>query len=306
MHYLLAYPLYTLLAFTGLSIALYALSPFVPRASFFARLIAAYLSLLFCAFYGVVVSLLLRPFGLHHSAQYATARAFKYIMLVTCQISMEVEDPENYLGKTRPAVFIGPHQSELDILILGGVFPTHCSVTAKRSLKNIPFLGWFMALSGTVFINRSNSKDARQAMEGAAKTMREWGQSVWMFPEGTRSYASEPELKPFKKGAFHLAVQAGVPVVPVVVANYADILDVKKRRFNAGKVLIKVLKPIETKGLTAADVDDLTRDTREKMLDVMVQLTEKQRGEKVRVAYQTGGDGVVKASGVEATSNVLS
>jgi len=64
-------------------------------------------------------------------------------------------------------------------------------------------------------------------------------QSVWIFPEGTRSYADSPILLPFKKGAFHFAIQAGVPIVPIVVANYERLFSIKKRRFESGKVRIK-------------------------------------------------------------------
>lgn len=96
-----------------------------------------------------------------------------------------------------------------------------------------------MSLSGTVFIDRGNAKDARQAMAGAATEIRDEKQSVYMFPEGTRSYAKEPTLLPFKKGAFHLAVQAGVPIVPVVVACYSDVLHVQSWRFRSGKIPVK-------------------------------------------------------------------
>jgi lysophosphatidate acyltransferase len=64
-------------------------------------------------------------------------------------------------------------------------------------------------------------------------------QSVWIFPEGTRSYADSPILLPFKKGAFHFAIQAGVPIIPIVVANYERLFSIKKRRFESGKVKIK-------------------------------------------------------------------
>ncbi len=76
-------------------------------------------------------------------------------------------------------------------------------------------------------------------MAGASEEMSGQKQSVYMFPEGTRSYAKEPMLLPFKKGAFHLAVQAGVPVVPVVVANYSDVLYVQDWKFKAGNIAIK-------------------------------------------------------------------
>ena len=109
-------------------------------------------------------------------------------------------------------------------------------MTAKKQLKKTPFLGWFMALSGTVFIDRSNRTTAMKAFEGAAEEMREKRQSVFIFPEGTRSNAEEPMLLPFKKGAFHLAIQAKVPIVPIVSACYWGLLGVKEWRFRRGTI----------------------------------------------------------------------
>lgn len=162
---------------------------------------------------------------------------------------------------------------ELDVLMLGCVFPRWCSITAKKSLKWIPILGWFsmslppsfpvlspphhhtlytstplhlvtreanppspVTLSKTVFINRANRSTARAAFDSAAAHMRREKQSVFIFPEGTRSYATKPDLLPFKKGAFHLAIQAQVPIVPIVVANYAHILNIKARIFRPGVI----------------------------------------------------------------------
>jgi lysophosphatidate acyltransferase len=223
----------------ALTLVLYVLSLRIPAAGFFARLLASYVSLLACASYGVIVSICLRLVGYGKISQWATARGFKYTMRLTTGVQFEIDDPNDYLNKTRPAVFIGNHQTELDVLMLGCIFPKYCSVTAKKSLKSVPFLGWFMALSGTVFIDRANSSSARHAMTGAAEEIQRDRQSVYMFPEGTRSYAKEPMLLPFKKGAFHLAVQAGVPIVPVVVANYSNILYVQGWKFISGKIPIK-------------------------------------------------------------------
>lgn len=102
-----------------------------------------------------------------------------------------------------------------------------------------------MALSGTVFIDRSNRNSAVAAFAGAAEEMKRERQSVFIFPEGTRSYASGPEMGMFKKGAFHLAVQAGVPVVPVVCANYWGVLSVEEKRFRAGRIPVKGLLPLQ-------------------------------------------------------------
>ena len=222
-----------------LTLFFYMLSTWIQAAGFVARLLASYVSLLICASYGVIVSILLRLVGYGGCAQWATARAFKYVMWLTTGVTFKVEDPNDYLGTTRPAVFIGNHQTELDVLMLGCMFPKYCSVTAKKSLKSTPFLGWYMSLSRTVFIDRANTADARHAMAGAAEEIQKHRQSVYMFPEGTRSYSKEPMLLPFKKGAFHLAVQAGVPIVPVVVANYSNVLYLKDWKFLSGEIAIK-------------------------------------------------------------------
>jgi lysophosphatidate acyltransferase len=231
---------YFLGGYTALTIAFYMLSLVVPKAAFVARLLAAYMSLLICAFAGVLISIFHRVTrGTAQSAQHATGRAFALLMELTTGVRFDVIDPKNHLDNVRPAVFVGNHQTELDVLMLGSMFPRNCGVTAKKSLKRMPFLGWFMTLSGTVFIDRKNTKDARQAMAGAAEVMQKQEQSVYMFPEGTRSYSREPMLLPFKKGAFHLAVQAQVPIVPCVVANYSHILWVKGLDFKSGRIPVK-------------------------------------------------------------------
>ncbi|KAB5516898.1 hypothetical protein GE09DRAFT_1158822 [Coniochaeta sp. 2T2.1] len=287
-----------LVGYTALTMAFFMLSLFVPKAGFPARLLASYIALLLCAGYGVFISIFLRlTTGTSQSAQHAAGRAFAKLMELSTGVRFDVIDPKGHLDTVRPAVFIGNHQTELDVLMLGAMFPKNCGITAKKSLKKIPFLGWFMALSGAVFIDRKNTKDARQAMAGAAAQMQENKQSVYMFPEGTRSYSKEPMLLPFKKGAFHLAVQAQVPIVPCVVANYSHILWIRGMHFKAGRIPVKVMDPIPTKGLTTADVDELTRTTREAMLRELVTLTAKARG--TRVPTEVERDQALKASGVE-------
>ena len=175
--------------------------------------------------------------------------------------------------------------------MLGCMFPKYTSVTAKSSLRFVPFLGWFsafpslpvssvpslkllaVALSKTVFIDRANRTTARAAFDSAAATMRTQRQNVFIFPEGTRSYAEKPELLPFKKGAFHLAIQAQVPIVPIVCANYSHVLNVKRKTVNPGIVDVSALPAIPTKGMTAADVDDLMKKTRDSMLEELIRLS---------------------------------
>lgn len=294
LYYLTAFSI----AYTVLTVLFFALHSFLkkPVFGFIARCLASYVSLIFCATYGLLASLALRSVGKHRLAQWTTARCFKYTMQLTTGVRFQIVSGAEYLSRTRPVVIISNHQSELDVLLLGEIFPRYCSVTAKKSLRNIPFLGWFMALSGTVFIDRAKKEAALKAFEGAAKEMREHQQNVYIFPEGTRSYARGPKLLPFKKGAFHLAVQAGVPIVPVVCENYSQLLDIKAQRFESGVIRVKVLPPIPTVGLEAKNVDDLTRDTREKMLKVLEEMAKEPAA---KATDATLVDGVAKTSGAD-------
>lgn len=148
-----------------------------------------------------------------------------------------------------------------------------CATIRRLPTADLSFL-FAVALSKTVFIDRSSRSSAVAAMSAAAETMHSQQQSVFIFPEGTRSYASSPTLLPFKKGAFHLAVQAQVPIVPVVVANYSNVLDLKRKTFNAGSIPVSILKPVETKGLTKDDVDSLVKQVQSDMEQELVRITE--------------------------------
>lgn len=275
MHAVFLYPLYGFLAYISvmlLAFVGYNVLPSPPLIlGFIARSMSSYLALIICAAYGTIASAILKPLGLHYKyAQWTTARAFKYIGKIMTGVDFEIEgDGADILERTKPAVIIGNHQTELDILMLGTLFPTSCSVTAKKSLARTPFLGWFMVLSGSIFIDRADRSQAMKAFEGAAKVMKGKKQSVFMFPEGTRSYSATPMFLPFKKGAFHMAVQAQVPIIPTVTENYSYVLNVKAKRFNAGKVRIRVLQPISTTGKTAADVDSLVKQTHDAMLEAL-------------------------------------
>ncbi|KAI5289944.1 1-acylglycerol-3-phosphate O-acyltransferase [Ascosphaera acerosa] len=260
-----------LASYVALVLAMYALSPLFARAAFLARCLAAYGCLAACASYGVVASVVLRVVGYGGISQWTVARAFKWSMWWTTGVWFEIVEGAEHLA-TRPAVLVGNHQTELDIALLGAIFPPYCSVTAKKSLKYVPCLGWFMALSGTVFLDRANRTKALQTMGGAVRQIKHGRQSVFLFPEGTRSYSSEPVMLPFKKGAFHLAQQAGVPIVPVVAENYSHVLNLKQRVFNSGVIRVKVLPPIPTADLKPEDISGLVQSTRDSMVKVLSEM----------------------------------
>ncbi|KAK3114651.1 1-acylglycerol-3-phosphate O-acyltransferase [Teratosphaeriaceae sp. CCFEE 6253] len=273
---------------------------------YYGRAIASFSALGLCAIYGTVVSAIINLAGYGGLGQWTTARAFKWSMWFFTGVWFEVHDEKDWLGTTRPAVLVGNHQTELDVLVLGHVFPRYCSVTAKKSLKYIPFLGWFMALSKTVFIERTSREQAVAAFAKAAEHMHSIKQSVYIFPEGTRSYYDHPDLLPYKKGAFHLAVQAQVPIIPVVVANYSNVLNVKRKVFRQGTIPITILEPVQTKGKTKEDVDELLETVRSRMLQELKVLTSQARADGIALQPHDASaatNGTAKASGADTRYN---
>ncbi|KAL2312934.1 1-acyl-sn-glycerol-3-phosphate acyltransferase [Schizosaccharomyces pombe] len=203
--------------------------------------------------------------------QYLTAKAYYGLASTILDFRFKIEN-EEILRKHKSAVLVVNHQSELDILAIGRTFGPNYSVIAKKSLRYVPILGWFMILSDVVFIDRSRRSDAIQLFAKAARRMRKENISIWVFAEGTRSYSLKPCLLPLKKGAFHLAVQAQVPIIPIAIQTYGHLFHPPTKVFNKGEALIKVLDPIPTEGKTAEDVNDLLHETETAMNNALVEI----------------------------------
>jgi lysophosphatidate acyltransferase len=175
-------------------------------------------------------------------------------------LSWEVEGLENLDPKT-PCVIICNHQSILDILGMAEIWKHvgKCAVVAKREILYVFPFGLGAWLCGTVFIDRSDSTGARNQISTTGEALRANGTKLWIFPEGTRHKGSE--LLPFKKGAFHIAAQFELPIIPVVISPYNFINDDEKV-FESGRMMISILPPIPTKGLETQDVSKLADSTR--------------------------------------------
>lgn len=168
----------------------------------------------------------------------------------------------------RPCVYIMNHQSAFDILVNMEVYPPHCVVVVKKSLAKIPVFGWIVSLGDNVFIDRANRTASVQQLQETRQFLSHRQKSVWIFPEGTRNRAGR--MSAFKRGAFHLAIQAQVPLVPVVASRYAGVLDFS--RWKAGTVVIEKGEPINTTALGEADLENLIQRCQtemERMLDVL-------------------------------------
>ncbi|CCD25341.1 lysophospholipid acyltransferase family protein NDAI_0F00220 [Naumovozyma dairenensis CBS 421] len=227
---------------------------------YYLRCTLALVILSIAAIYGIIVSILCTIIGKQHLSQYLTARFYYTLMKYGMGIDVKIIGEEN-LSKL-PYVLISNHQSELDVLMIGKTFPPGCTVTAKGALKRAPILGWFMSLSGTVFLDRTDRTKSVTTLNNSLTNIKKNKRAVCIFPEGTRSYSTELHMLPFKKGAFHLAQQGELPIVPVVVANTSSLLSHKWKTFNSGCMIVKVLKPIPTKGLKKEDITAFSEKVR--------------------------------------------
>jgi lysophosphatidate acyltransferase len=162
------------------------------------------------------------------------------------------------------------HQSMLDVLVIGRLMPMQTVIMSKKSLQFTP-LGPFMTMSGTIFIDRGNNNRAIQSIDDAVKRMQKEKSSLWMFPEGTRHMSKEPSMLPLKKGGFHMAINAGIPIIPIVTANYWDIY--RKGIFNSGVIKVRVLPAIPTSGVAISDVGQLSTRVHDVMLEALRDLS---------------------------------
>lgn len=150
-------------------------------------------------------------------------------------------------------VYIANHQNNFDPFTLVHAVPKCTVSVGKKSIIWLPVFGLLYWISGNFLLNRSNRKKAIATIDQIVTKMRETGLSIWMFPEGSRSRGRG--FLPFKAGAFHAAIQAGVPIIPVVCSNTHN--QVKWNRWQNGKVIVEMLLPISTKGLTEHDIPAL-------------------------------------------------
>ncbi len=167
-------------------------------------------------------------------------------------VALNVEGEEN-LWSHRPAVFIFNHQSGLDSLLMAQLTKRDVVGVAKKELEKTPIIGPLMRAAGVVFVDRGDRNKAIEAMAPAVEAMRE-GLSVVIAPEGTRS--ATKKLGKFKKGAFHMAMAAGVPIVPVVIKNALDALPRHGMVIRPATVDIVVLAPIPTADWKREDLEE--------------------------------------------------
>jgi putative phosphoserine phosphatase/1-acylglycerol-3-phosphate O-acyltransferase len=167
-------------------------------------------------------------------------------------------------------VFVFNHQSKADVVIAAKLLRRDIAGVGKQEIrKESPIIGKVMELGGVVFIDRADGKSAINAMQPLVDAMRKGGKSVVIAPEGTRTVS--PKMAPFKKGAFHLALQAGVPIVPIVIHNSGDVAPKGDFVFRPATVEVEVLPPVDTSRWRVETIDEHVREVRNMFCRVLGQ-----------------------------------
>ena len=161
------------------------------------------------------------------------------------------------------AIYIANHQNNYDMVTAAKIVQPTTVTVGKKSLLWIPFFGQLYWLTGNLLIDRDNRSKAHSTISQLVEQFQKKRISFWMFPEGTRSRGRG--LLPFKTGAFHAAVAAGVPIIPIVISNTHGKINLN--RLNNGLVIVEMLPPVDTSGYTTQSVRKLATHCRELMME---------------------------------------
>ena len=203
------------------------------------------------------VSVLSTVFDRHGNFGHKCARAWSWLILKTTGVHVEVDGLER-LDRSRSYIFASNHQSIYDIPILFASLPFQLRILAKESLGRIPFMGWHLQRTGHVLVDRSNPG---AGVVRKMKRLVDEGHSLIVFPEGTRS--TDGSVGRFKGGSFIIALQSGLPVVPISVIGSRHVMFRGELMVRPGRVRVIVHEPIETRSVPREAVREFASSVRE-------------------------------------------
>jgi 1-acyl-sn-glycerol-3-phosphate acyltransferase len=196
-------------------------------------------------------------------AQAAVARFWGKVLLVVSGVTVEVEGLE-HIHPTGSYIFMANHTSYMDTPVVLANISVQFRFLAKRGLFQIPFLGTHLTRAGHIPVPRDDPRAAVKTLQLAAETIQEKKTSLLVFPEGGRSH--DGVLTAFKEGGAYIAIRAGVPVVPLALLGGRNVLPYGGGIVKSGKIIMRILPPIETSGLTLKDRGSLTDQVRTLLL----------------------------------------
>ncbi len=186
--------------------------------------------------------------------QHRIARFWARAIVGATGCPLVVRGAEN-LKKCPVAVYASNHTSYMDTPVIFAALPFQFRILAKKELWPIAFIGWYLDRSGQIPIDTANPHASMSSLGVGVKALR-GGTSLFVFPEGGRTETGQ--LKPFLSGAAYLAIRAQVPLVPIALTGVYDLLPIHTRHFYPGELALSVGEPIETKGMTPRQTEELS------------------------------------------------
>ncbi|MFZ5468068.1 MAG: lysophospholipid acyltransferase family protein [Myxococcota bacterium] len=201
-----------------------------------------------------------------------------------------------HVDPRRPTLYVSNHQSTIDIPALFVALPTNLRFVAKKQLRWVPVLGWYLWIAKHVFIDRKNHLSAIASLEDAGRQVRQ-GLSIIVYPEGTRS--PDGRVLPFKKGPFALALKARVPICPVTIEGSGRLMPKNRWTITPGEIKVMIGAPIDVTAFGEDQRDELVRRVRDQIIDQSVQLGG-EGGDKTDAIAARGLEGIGAAQGSPA------
>ncbi|MDR9399437.1 MAG: lysophospholipid acyltransferase family protein [Salibacter sp.] len=192
------------------------------------------------------------------------------LIFKTLGIKLVIRDPHPksfYWETTR--IYVSNHESNLDIPALFLSTPRALFFLAKRELKNVPFMGWYMQLVGMVFINRGDRNQAQQSLKRAGDEIKK-GKNILSFPEGTRTRTGEMGV--FKRGTFRLALQNKIPIIPIAIKGARECIPAKRFEINPGTIYVNIGEPVYPNDWEVSEVDKFAFHVREEVKKLRAEL----------------------------------
>jgi 1-acyl-sn-glycerol-3-phosphate acyltransferase len=205
------------------------------------------------------ISMMLWPFDRTGSLQHECARIWCRMVAITIGARLHVHGTSR-VERGRPYVYMANHASLIDTPALFACLPYQFKIMAKKSLFYVPFLGWHLWSSGNFAVARGDARKTARSLRRVVEGVR-GGKSLAVFPEGTRT--ADGSLQEMKRGAFKIAMRAGVPIVPVTIRGTFALLPKTTLAPRPGRVDVFIGEPIETSGYTEQTLGDLVSVTRQ-------------------------------------------
>jgi 1-acyl-sn-glycerol-3-phosphate acyltransferase len=186
-----------------------------------------------------------------------------------------VIDPDQKAAIPRPAVMIGNHQSGLDFALISQACPLGVLIVGKRELLRIPLFGWFFWLAGNLLIDRKDRSGSLSKLSAVRDRLIRHRLNLAIFPEGTRSKTGE--FLPFKKGAFQIATESGLPIVPVVCSSLRGKAIWEKFELEGGHVVVSILPAVDTRDWKGKDLGPLISGIHTNMVEEFHRVNQRAR-----------------------------